>query len=244
VKLTRRHLLAGAPIVGAGALYFGTRGLLGRFGTHSPREGVLGSFERLNLRAQATLFRGGSRLDFDPDDETMEDAWPTYMAAPSLPVAPANYKLRVGGMCERPREFTVDDILRMDRVTYTNEHHCVEGWSARATWSGVPVSKIAEMCGAKSVDWVEFKSFDKTAHGERYWSTWDYDSAMHPQTLIAYGMNNHLLSPEHGAPLKLYGAVKLGYKQVKWLDEINFVDKVDGDGGYWEARSYELFGGT
>ena len=121
-------------------------------------------------------------------------------------------------------------------------HHCVEGWSATADWSGVRVSEIAKLVGAEDVDYVEFKSFDRDGRGRDYWSSWDRDSAMHPQTLLAYGMNGRPLSPEHGAPVRLYGAVKLGYKQVKYLTEVNFLSEETG--GYWEALGYEWFAGT
>src|SRR6266567_9470705 len=50
----------------------------------------------------------------------------------------------------------------------------------------------------------EFRSFDAG-----YWSSWDRASALHTQTILAYGMNGHLLHPDHGAPLRLYSAVKL-----------------------------------
>lgn len=243
MKVSRRHVIIGAQAAGVVAGLSAIKLVPWLLKPTAPRKGVLGDVERLNLGAQHLFMRKGAEQSVH--DMTPEEAWPVYMAAPKLPVKPANWKLRVGGMVERPREFSYDDLMRLERTDCRGiEHHCVEGWSAVADWHGVRVSKLAEICGAKSVDWVEFKSFDKTEDGERYWSTWDYDSAMHPQTLVAYGMNDHLLAPEHGAPVKLYGSVKLGYKMVKWLDEINFVDRVDGDGGYWEARKYELYAGT
>ncbi len=57
--------------------------------------------------------------------------------------------------------------------------------------------------------YVQFKSFDAG-----YSSSWDLASALHPETLIAYGMNGKDLGPDHGAPVRLYGSVKLGYKNV------------------------------
>jgi len=60
--------------------------------------------------------------------------------------------------------------------------------------------------------------------------------------LLAYGMNGHPLGPGHGAPLRLYSAIKLGYKNVKYLTEINFLpNKI---GGYWEDQGYEWFAGV
>ena len=65
---------------------------------------------------------------------------------------------------------------------------------------------------------------------------------MHPQTLLAYGMNGHDLTDDHGAPLRLYSAVKLGYKMVKYLTEVNF--RAEPTGGYWENQGYEWYGGV
>ena len=87
------------------------------------------------------------------------------------------------------------------------------------------------------VKFVEFRSFDSG-----YWSSWDLASAMHPQTLLAYGFNNGPLYAEQGAPLRVYSAVKLGYKMVKYLTEINFLPSPTG--GYWETQGYEWFAGV
>ena len=87
------------------------------------------------------------------------------------------------------------------------------------------------------MDFVDFRSFDAG-----YWSSWDRDSAFHAQTLLAYGMNGRPLAPAHGAPVRLYGSVKLGYKQVKYLTEVNFLDRETG--GYWEDQGYEWYAGV
>jgi len=55
-------------------------------------------------------------------------------------------------------------------------------------------------------------------------------------------MNGRPLGPEHGAPLRLYGAVKLGYKMVKYVTEVAFLPVRTG--GYWEDRGYEWFAGV
>ena len=62
--------------------------------------------------------------------------------------------------------------------------------------------------------YVDFQSFD-----EDYHESWDMASAMHPQTLVAYGMDGHLLAPAHGAPARLHSPVKLGYKNTKYLTQ-------------------------
>ena len=68
------------------------------------------------------------------------------------------------------------------------------------------------------------------------------DSALHPQTLIVYGMDGYLLTPGHGAPARVYSPVKLGYKNTKYLTRIVFMPKANG--GYWSDIGYEWYGGV
>ncbi len=117
-------------------------------------------------------------------------------------------------------------------------HQCVEGWSAVAAWDGVRLSEIARLAGvdprARSVEFVSFEP--------GYFSSWDRESGLHPQTILAYGMNGDRLQTGYGAPLRLYSAVKLGYKMVKYLLEVNFLPVRTG--GYWEDHGYEWFAGV
>jgi DMSO/TMAO reductase YedYZ molybdopterin-dependent catalytic subunit len=127
--------------------------------------------------------------------------------------------------------------MRLPRVSYTVKHHCVEGWSAIASWHGVPVSAIVDRCRpAKAARYISFVSFDAD-----YSNGWDMASAMHPQTILAYGMNDNPLPIAHGAPLRLYSPTKLGYKMTKYLVSMTFTDTRPG--GYWEDQGYPWFGG-
>jgi hypothetical protein len=130
-------------------------------------------------------------------------------------------------MIDRPTVFSLAQLKSLPRTEMCVKHHCVEGWSAVASWQGVRLSTIAGLVGlSPRVKHVELRSFDSN-----YWSSWDLESALHPQTLLAYGMNGHQLYPDHGAPLRVYSAVKLGYKNVKYLTEVNFLpDKTGGTG--------------
>lgn len=114
----------------------------------------------------------------------------------------------------------------MTRTDMRVRHHCVEGWSAVVSWHGVRLREIADVVGADPrAGYIEFRSFDSG-----YWSSWDRESALHKQTLLAYGMNGENLMPDHGAPVRVYSAVKLGYKTVKYLTEVNFL--AEPSGGY------------
>ena len=192
-----------------------------------------------NERFEALLFaRRALAPELPESAATEEEDFPQYFISKAMPVAPANWSLKIGGLVQHPTALTLDQLQRMPATDMRVEHHCVEGWSAVAAWRGVRLSAIAKFVGLDpGVKYVEFRSFDAN-----YYSGWDLASAMHPQTLLAYGMNGHLLGPGHGAPLRLYSAIKLGYKNVKYLTEINFLpNKI---GGYWEDQGYEWFGGV
>jgi DMSO/TMAO reductase YedYZ molybdopterin-dependent catalytic subunit len=176
--------------------------------------------------------------ELPPSAQTPEDAFPAYFISDSMPFPPAGWTLKVGGLIAHPMVLTLDQLRQMPQTEMRVQHHCVEGWSAVASWRGVRVSEIAKRAGLDPrVRFVEYRSFDSG-----YWSSWDLGSSLHPQTLLAYEFNGRTLYPDHGAPLRLYSAVKLGYKSVKYLTEVNFLPNQTG--GYWEDQGYDWFGGV
>jgi DMSO/TMAO reductase YedYZ molybdopterin-dependent catalytic subunit len=133
---------------------------------------------------------------------------------------------------------TLSAIEAMPSVTYTVKHHCVEGWTAIATWTGIPLSRIVAMARpTEAARYLRFDSFDSD-----YYNGWDLKSALHPQTILAYGYNDQPLMMNHGAPLRLYSPIKLGYKLTKYLTAVTFTKQRPG--GYWEDRGYPWFGGV
>jgi DMSO/TMAO reductase YedYZ molybdopterin-dependent catalytic subunit len=212
--------------------------LTGCDGVH-PVSRFLGGMKDWNAKFEELLY-SPKRLapELPASAATPEDAFPTYFISNSIPVVPAHWALKVGGMVARPTVFFLAQIQTLPRTEIRVQHHCVEGWSAVASWYGVRLSELAKLVGlSRRVKYVEFRSFDSN-----YWSSWDLASALHPQTLLAYGMNDHPLAPEHGEPLRVYSAVKLGYKMVKYLTEVNFLSYQTG--GYWENQGYDWFGGV
>ncbi len=204
-----------------------------------PRTGFLGAMERWNERFQRGLF-DPNRLapELPATDDTPPGLFPAYKIGDVYPLPPAGWALQVGGMVARPMNLSAADLQRLPRTRLRVRHHCVEGWSAVASWDGVRVSEIARLVGADPrARYVEFRSFE-----EGYWSSWDLESALHPQTILAYGMNGAPLAREYGAPLRLYSAVKLGYKMVKYLSALTFLP--ERSGGYWEDQGYEWFAGV
>jgi DMSO/TMAO reductase YedYZ molybdopterin-dependent catalytic subunit len=175
---------------------------------------------------------------YDPAERSR--TFPVYFISPRMPVLkdPGAWRLRVDGLVQQPLFISLADLMRMPRVTYTVKHHCVEGWTAIATWHGVPVSAIVARCQPlPAARYIRFVSFDSN-----YSNGWDLASALHPQTILAYGMNDQALPPAHGAPLRLYSPTKLGYKLTKYLVSMTFTDKRPG--GYWEDQGYPWFAGV
>jgi DMSO/TMAO reductase YedYZ molybdopterin-dependent catalytic subunit len=225
---TRRRFVIGAA----------SASLLAGCDSH-PVKGFLNFMLRWNRGFEGFLY-SPDRLapELPLSDQTPEDKFPGYFISDDTPDVPDNWSLKVGGLVGKPAVLTLDQLRALPATAMRVRHHCVEGWSAVAQWHGVRVSEIAKLVNPDPrVRYVEFRSFDSN-----YWSSWDLGSAMHPQTLLAYGMNGHDLTDDHGAPLRLYSAVKLGYKMVKYLTEVNFLP--NRTGGYWENQGYDWFGGV
>jgi DMSO/TMAO reductase YedYZ molybdopterin-dependent catalytic subunit len=195
--------------------------------------------ERINERFQQALF-DPARLapELGAEEESKREDFPAYRIGDVYPAAPAGWALSVKGLVERPLVLSAEDLRRLPATHVRVRHHCVEGWSGVASWEGVRVSEIARLAGAHpGARYVEFRSFENG-----YYSSWDRGSALHPQTILAYAMGGEPLRREYGAPLRLYSAVKLGYKMVKWVSEVSFLPVRTG--GYWEDQGYEWFAGV
>jgi DMSO/TMAO reductase YedYZ molybdopterin-dependent catalytic subunit len=148
------------------------------------------------------------------------------------------WSLAVGGLVRHPMRFGLQELHALPSVTYTVKHYCVEGWTAVATWTGVPVSTIIAMVQPRrEAQYLRFDTFDSG-----YYNGWDLASAMHPQTIIAYAFNDRPLMMKHGGPARLYSPIKLGYKLTKYLTEMTFTP--ERPGGYWEDQGYPWFAGV
>lgn len=227
--ITRRKLLLG---LAASATLAGCDG-------GGAAKAFLAGMERWNESVDRLLFSENRLAPEPPASElTPEADFPSYFISDSVPLAPDNWMLVVGGLVAQPSVFSLDQLMRMPRTGMRVRHHCVEGWSAVAEWHGLAIRELAKMVGAsRDAQYVEFRSFDNG-----YYSTWDIESSLHPQTILAYGMNGKTLDPGHGAPLRLYSPVKLGYKTVKYLTGVNFL--ANRTGGYWEDQGYDWYGGV
>ena len=235
--MNRRHFVS----LGVGSIA-GT--VLGACDSSGPKRAtsLLRYAERKNERLERWLFRSEARNRVDASARLSGRAFPRYYISPELPVwdeaARGVWRLEVSGTVRRPLSLSLDELVKLPSVTQKVDHFCVEGWTARAEWTGVRVSELARVAGATSdAQYVDFQSFDSNYH-----ESWDIDSAMHPQTLIAYGMDRAMLGAGHGAPARVHSPVKLGYKNTKYLTRVVFMPSRSG--GYWSDQGYEWFGGA
>jgi DMSO/TMAO reductase YedYZ molybdopterin-dependent catalytic subunit len=134
----------------------------------------------------------------------------------------ADWRLRIDGRVARPASFSLADLKRMPARRQITKHACEEGWSAIAEWTGVPLRTVLETAGIlPSARFVNYYAYDDIAEGI------DMLDALHPQTILAYGMNGRDLPLAHGAPLRMRVETQLGYKSVKFLDRIVVKDEFD-----------------
>lgn len=207
----------------------------------------LRAFSRINDWVGEKLISNSRLAPVYPVSARTRD-FPAYFVSPNAPVLdnPAAWSLEVGGEVRKPTRLTMTMLQQLPRITYTVKHHCVEGWTAIGTWTGVPFAAIAAMVEPNDRGrYIRFDSFDaaQTGNGIRpYYNGWDLTSAMHPQTILAYAYNDQPLRPERGAPLRLYSPLKLGYKQTKYLTKVMFT--LNRPGGYWEDMGYPWLGGV
>jgi DMSO/TMAO reductase YedYZ molybdopterin-dependent catalytic subunit len=160
------------------------------------------------------------------------------------------WRLRVDGLVSRPRALSLDDIRAMPARTQVTRHDCVEGWSAIGQWKGVPLSAVLNAAGiAHEAKYVVFYCADVLESGaDPYYESIDLIDAFHPQTILAYELNNSPLPVANGAPVRLRVERQLGYKHAKYLMRIEAVATLTGisggKGGFWEDRGYEWYAGV
>jgi DMSO/TMAO reductase YedYZ molybdopterin-dependent catalytic subunit len=199
---------------------------------------------RINDWVGEHILQSNRRLarEYPISARTPEQAFPaysiTYNRQRRFPDPPSDWALEVGGLVRKPVRLTLPMLQAMPSVTYTVKHHCVEGWTAVATWTGVPVSSVLAMVEPlPTARYLRFDTFDSG-----YSNGWDLTSAAHPQTILAYARNDQPLPSTRGAPLRLYSPVKLGYKLTKYLSAMTLT--AERHGGYWEDQGYPWLGGV
>jgi DMSO/TMAO reductase YedYZ molybdopterin-dependent catalytic subunit len=231
--ITRRHAIIGG-VAGVAGLF------LPKLGRDLPPTygNILRMGDALTYAAHRTLIPGQSLVkEYSQKDLTSFPA--TGTTNPGDPADPKHseayrrlqsggfqdWRLGVEGSVATPQSFSLADLQRLHSRTQITRHTCEEGWSAIGEWTGVPLSVVLDAAGIlPTARYVVFYSFDDWV------DSIDMMDALHPQTMLAYGMNGRSLPLQHGAPVRLRVERQMGYKSMKYLQRIVVTDEFF-DGG-------------
>jgi DMSO/TMAO reductase YedYZ molybdopterin-dependent catalytic subunit len=233
VNLERRLLLRSSLSIGALSMLSGCN-----LQDNDQVDKVLWALSRWNDRVQARLF-SGSRLapTYAASQVTKPfpfNAFYPEFDAPQVDVS--SWRLDVSGLVADKTAWTVERLRALPQARQITRHICIEGWSAIGDWRGVSLKTFLQRIGADTTArFVGFKCAD------RYHSSLDMASALHPQTLLALDFGNEALPTANGFPLRLSVPTKLGFKSAKHVAAI-FVTNTN-PGGYWEDQGYNWFSG-
>jgi DMSO/TMAO reductase YedYZ molybdopterin-dependent catalytic subunit len=228
-RISRRQLITSGLVTAAGASGLVVAdGLAKRYGLIPPDSGgPYGAGETLTYAAQRILTSHSMAREFSRSQISN----PPF----ANPVAPfsaefkrlqaggfADWRLAVDGLVARPASFSLAELKSYPSRSQITHLACEEGWSYIAEWTGVPLSHVLELAGTSpAARYVVYFSIEKD-----WWDSIDMADAMHPQTLIAYGMNDGELPVANGGPLRLRVPRQLGYKNVKYITRLTVTDNL------------------
>lgn len=229
---TRRAFVTAAVAAAAGL--GGYRWLRSR-----PRVDGLAWPLRRGLEANETLARAlssPSRLsrEFDESDLTRPRINGNLGLSPNYDVA--SWRLSVEGS-STPASLSLEDVRALPAQEMITELHCIEGWSIVVKWKGARLRDLIERFPPPQA--TRYVAMETPGRG--YYVGLDIESALHPQTLLAYEMNGRPLTWQHGAPLRLAIPVKYGIKNIKRLATIRFTNVRPAD--FWGERGYDWYAG-
>jgi DMSO/TMAO reductase YedYZ molybdopterin-dependent catalytic subunit len=232
-NLSRRKLITTglAATAGASSLAVAVR-LADRYGLIPPDHGgIYGAGDTLTYASQRLLTRHSlarefprsqiSKAPFAKLRPMKNEAYNRLRAG-----AFADWRLDVGGMVAHPASFSLAELRSFPSRSQITHLACEEGWSFIAEWTGVPLYHVLNVVGAlPQARYVVYFSIQRN-----WWESIDMADALHPQTLLVYGMNSGELPMGHGGPLRMRVPRQLGYKSVKFITRLAVTDDLKGFG--------------
>jgi DMSO/TMAO reductase YedYZ molybdopterin-dependent catalytic subunit len=196
--------------------------------------------------ALAPEFRADQRSPIFRSNGTRDPGTPAYQALRDGRFA--DWRLTVGGLVARPLALSLADLGRFPQRAQITRHDCVEGWSAIGKWQGPRLGDVLRAAGLRdSARYIVFRCADLYG-GQPYYESIDLVDAFHPQTILAWALNDRFLPVANGAPCRLRIERQLGYKHAKYLMRMEAVESLArigrGRGGYWEDNvDYDWYAG-
>jgi DMSO/TMAO reductase YedYZ molybdopterin-dependent catalytic subunit len=228
-RMSRRELLKLAPILALGA-----------FALPPFNEKLIERGLQLTDHASQGVFKSNrlaqtfSDRKVTPLEKFPINSYSDYDPANDLD----NWTLTVEGMVARPGEYSLDQIKALPRQEQNVKHICIEGWDVIGNFGGARLSDFLRMVGVDpAARFIEVGCLDD------YYSSYDLESCLHPQTLLCYEMYGRPLNSAHGAPLRIHMPVKLGYKSAKHIYTIRVSNVLAKEKGFWEDQGYSWYGG-
>jgi sulfoxide reductase catalytic subunit YedY len=150
---------------------------------------------------------------------------------------PTPWTVKVEGLVGKPREFGLDEIMKMKLEDRTYRMRCVEGWSMVIPWIGFPLSALLDQ--VEPLGSAKYVAFETVVRPEEMPGQsglfqalpWPYieglrlDEARHPLTILAVGLYGETLPNQNGAPIRLVVPWKYGFKSIKSIVKIKLVEE-------------------
>jgi sulfoxide reductase catalytic subunit YedY len=147
------------------------------------------------------------------------------------------WTVKIDGYCNNPGDYHIEDLIKMgDLEERVYRHRCVEAWSMVIPWVGIPLASIVKRADPQpKATFVQMWTLDRPSEMPGVRSdvlNWPYteglrlDEAMHPLTILAVGLYGKTLLNQNGAPIRLVVPWKYGFKGIKSIVRISFVDKM------------------
>jgi DMSO/TMAO reductase YedYZ molybdopterin-dependent catalytic subunit len=202
-------------------------------------QAILKLMSRWNDRAQAFLFRRQALAPTFAESDVVRDfRYNAYFPAADAPkLAASDYRLKLYGLIESKRPWSVEQLYALPQESQITRHVCVEGWSMIGKWSGARLGDFLKRVGADlTAKYVGYQCADG------YYGSIDMATALHPQTIMAFKFADETLPAKFGYPFKIRIPTKLGFKNPKWVTTMFVTNRVTG--GFWEDRGYNWFSGS
>ena len=231
--ISRRKLITTGLAAAAGVSGLAATGLaMRRHGFIPPDHcGVYGPGETLTYAAQRLLTRHSLAREF-PRSMISKRPFANEVAPPTDAFKRlqanrfADWRLAVDGMVARPLSVSLSDLRALPFRSQITEVACEEGWSYIAEWIGTPLGEVLNEAGLlPQARYLVYFSMDRN-----WWESIDLADALHPQTLLTWGMNDGDLPVPFGGPLRLRVPRQLGYKSVKYIVRLTATDSLKGFG--------------
>ena len=230
--ISRRTLITTGIAATAGVAGLGAARIAGRSGLIPPDHcGAYGPGTTLTYAAQRLLTRHSLAREF-PRNMISKTPFANATAPPSdlfkrhQATGFADWRLTVDGMVAHPASLSLSDLKSLPMRSQITEVACEEGWSYIAEWIGTPLVDVLHTAGLlPQARYLFYFSIEPD-----WWESIDMADALHPQTLLTWGMNDGDLPVSFGGPLRMRVPRQLGYKSVKYITRITATDSVKAYG--------------